>query len=184
MHPVSAVSTVKSGWGNSDFHNWQTYVDILITVNIESKLSGLYASIISSYIRQHPNCSECVTMVTGYIFQRKMSVKTGNNEEYRHIIWVHSVFRRDVLKDKACGTQLLIQQTFNKSVHAVKRNKLIHDAVTCEVAIVSIKIADLRQKPANTWKHELLFERPAVCNSKWCRLELHYYNTLIHKNNQ
>ena len=50
MHQVSAVSTVKSGWGKNNFHNLKTLIDILVTVNIESKLSGLYASIISSVI--------------------------------------------------------------------------------------------------------------------------------------
>ena len=72
-----------------------------------------------------------------------MSVKTGNIEEYRHIIWVHCVILTDVLKDEACGTQLLIYQTFNEPV---KSNTFKHDAVTWEVAIVRIKIADLRQK--------------------------------------
>ena len=50
MQQVSAVSTVKSGWGNNDFHNCKTLVDILVTVKIESKLSGLYATIISTVI--------------------------------------------------------------------------------------------------------------------------------------
>ena len=56
-----------------------------------------------------------------------MSVKTGNIEEYRHIIWVHCVILTDVLKDEACGTQLLIYQTFNEPV---KSNTFKHDAVT------------------------------------------------------
>ena len=47
-------------------------------------------------------------MVTGYIFPKENVCKTGNNEDYRHIIWVHSVFLRGDLKDKAYGTQLLI----------------------------------------------------------------------------
>ena len=45
---------------------------------------------------------------TGYIFPKEIVCKTGNNEAYRHIIWVRSLFLRGVLKDKACGTQLLI----------------------------------------------------------------------------
>ena len=49
----------------------------------------------------------------------------------------------------------------------VKRNTLKHDAMTWEVATVRFKIAVLRQKPANTWKYELLFERSSVCNSIW-----------------
>ena len=40
MQQVSAVSRVKSGWGNDDFHNCKTLVDILVTVNIEFKLIG------------------------------------------------------------------------------------------------------------------------------------------------
>ena len=63
IHQASAVSTVKSGWGNNDFNNWKTLVDILVTVNIESKLSGLYAGIISAVILD--------TMVTGYIFSKE-----------------------------------------------------------------------------------------------------------------
>ena len=50
MQQVSAVSTVKSVWGNNDIHSCKTLVDIWVTVNIESKLSGLYAVIISTVI--------------------------------------------------------------------------------------------------------------------------------------
>ena len=41
---------VGGGGGNNDFHNCKTLVDILVTVNIESKLSGLCATIISTVI--------------------------------------------------------------------------------------------------------------------------------------
>ena len=50
IHQVSAVSTVKTGWGNNDFHSCKTLIDTLVTFNIESKLSELYAAIISTVI--------------------------------------------------------------------------------------------------------------------------------------
>ena len=72
MHQVSAVSTVKSGWGNNDFNNIKTLVDIFVKVNIDSKSSRVICKHnFYSYISQHPNCSACVTMVTGYIFPKE-----------------------------------------------------------------------------------------------------------------
>ena len=58
----------KSGWDNNDFHNGKTLLDFFACSIYSLNDVVLCRHIPYRTIRQHPNCSGCVTIVRCYIF--------------------------------------------------------------------------------------------------------------------